>query len=45
MLKDMGFSKEEIERAAKIANEKNIDIIDVLTKPASNPSIPPPPAK
>jgi hypothetical protein len=27
----MGFSKDDIDRASKIANEKNVDIIDVLT--------------
>lgn len=37
MLKEMGFNKEEIEKAAKIAEEKKVDIFDVLTKSAHSP--------
>lgn len=35
-LRDMGFSKEDIEKAAKVASQKGVDIIDVLTKAATN---------
>ena len=31
-LKEMGFSRDEIDKAAKIAAERKVDLLDVLTK-------------
>lgn len=36
--KEMGFSKDDIDKAAKIAAEKKMDLLDVLTKSTSNGS-------